>query len=391
MERLNPWLESKESILNEDNFLLLKKAATILRENVCEGERFPWHPLRCIRPFGGRPQDCGSVGIWNWDTAFHTIGVLHWDAELAKEQILGFIQYQLENGMFPDVIRGSGQIEDVSSKPPILAWSAAEIYKKTKDSDFVKKVYSKFVKNEEFWRNERFYNGMFFYGADMTKAPFEKLDQYIRWESGWDDSVRWDSPCSDYWPIDLNCYAVMMYRGLTVMARALGNETEAEVYEAREKILTENINKYLWNDDVKAYTDTNRFTGTPSSIMTPASFTPLYIEIATKEKAESMSRFAANKNKLYPGMPTVSYDDPEYSQKYWRGNTWLNVAYFAAKGLKNYGYTEIAEGIRKTILEWVKNDGEYVHENYNSKTGEGLFCDKFSWSCVFVIEFILNF
>lgn len=52
------------------------------------------------------------------------------------------------------------------------------------------------------------------------------------------------------------------------------------------------------------------------------------------------------RNKFYPGMPIVTYDDPEYSQKYWRGNTWLNVAYFAAKGLKNHGFKEIADGIK---------------------------------------------
>ncbi len=82
---------------------------------------------------------------------------------------------------------------------------------------------------------------------------------------------------------------------------------------------------------------------------------------------------------------------PAYSQDYWRGSTRLNVAYFAANGLKDYGYYKTAEGIRGTILSWVEHDGEFIHENYNSVTGEGLCNSKFSWSAVFVIEFILNF
>ena len=391
MEKLNCWLNEKQKVLSEKDFLLVKKAATILRNNVCEGEYFAWYPYRCICPFGGTPKVTPETGIWNWDSAFHAIGVLKWDPELAKEQILGFIQYQLPNGMFIDVIHANGQMADCSSKPPVLAWAAAEVYKETKDLNFLQKVYPKFVQNEEFWCRERFYKGLFRYGADMNKVPFDKVDLYVRWESGWDDSVRWDKPCSDYWSIDLNCFAVMMYRGISTMARALGYEADAMFYEKKEKTLIENINKYLWNDEIKAYVDTNRFTGEPSNVMTPASFTPLYIEIATQERAEYMSQFARDKNKFYPGMPTVAYDDPEYSQKYWRGNTWLNVAYFAAKGLKNYGFDKIADGIRDTILTWVENDGECIHENYNSTTGEGLFCSKFSWSCVFVMEFILNF
>ena len=89
-------------------------------------------------------------------------------------------------------------------------------------------------------------------------------------------------------------------------------------------------------------------------------------------------------------MPTVSFDNPEYSTDYWRGPTWLNVAYFAAKGLKNYGM-EAAEKIKASVLEMCAKDLEHIYENYNSKTGEGLCCDHFSWSSVFIIELILNF
>ena len=384
------WATKIKSDLTERELALLEKAKGIFTDNICYGENFPWYPYHCIKPFAYKKGDTGNEGIWNWDSTFHAIGALYFDDNLAKEQILGFVQYQCENGMLPDVMRATGKLEDVSSKPPVMAWAAGEVYKKTLDLEFVGEVYPRFKKNEEYWRNNRFYKGLFHYGADMSKAPFGELDLYIRWESGWDDSVRWDKPCSDYWPIDLNCFAVMMYRGLAVLADALGEKEDAEAYKEKEKTLTENINKYLWNDEIKCYVDMNRFSLEPSIVITPAAFTPLYIGIATKERAEYMSLFGKDKKKFYPGMPTVSYDDPEYSQKYWRGNTWLNVAYFAAKGLKNYGFDEIADGIRDTILGWVENDGDCVHENYNSTTGEGLFCPRFSWSCVFVIEFILN-
>ncbi len=390
MEKRNQWLQEQKDAITPREYAMLEKASAILQGNICEGEAFPWAPYRCIKPFGW-PDAAKGAGIWNWDSAFHALGVLHWDAALAKEQIVGFIRYQLDDGMYVDVVRADGKIEDCSSKPPVLAWAAAEIVKKDGDKEFAAEVYPSLAKNEAFWRTQRFYQGLFHYGANISKAPFAQLDQYVRWESGWDDSVRWDSPCADYWPIDLNCYGVMLYRGLQTLAASLGLEMDVALYKAREEELIANIRDRLWNDGAKIYADTNRFTGEPSAILTPASFMPLYIGIADKERAAYMARYGGDKAKFFPGMPTVAYDDPEYSQRYWRGNTWLNVAYFAAKGLKNYGYDAIADAIRDTILDWVERDGSCIHENYNSTTGEGLFCPKFSWSSVFVMEFILNF
>lgn len=125
-----------------------------------------------------------------------------------------------------------------------------------------------------------------------------------------------------------------------------------------------------------------------SDVLSPASFMPLFIKTASCERAKLANDVAAEK--FLPGMPTVSYDNPNFCNNYWRGPTWLNVAYFAAKGLKNYGF-DTADTIKNTILTWVENDGECIHENYNALTGEGLCAEKFSWSAVFVIEFILNF
>ena len=63
-----------------------------------------------------------------------------------------------------------------------------------------------------------------------------------------------------------------------------------------------------------------------------------------------MARLAADRKKFYPGMPTVTYDCPAYSTDYWRGQTWLNVAFFAVKGLENYGFTDVAGEIREFLL-----------------------------------------
>ena len=85
-----------------------------------------------------------------------------------------------------------------------------------------------------------------------------------------------------------------------------------------------------------------------------------------------------------------SFDNPQYSSDYWRGPTWLNVAYFAAKGHKNYNFY-VADKIKENILDMCYQNKDGIYENYDSITGRGLCCNHFSWSCVFIIEFILGF
>ena len=178
-----------------------------------------------------------------------------------------------------------------------------------------------------------------------------------------------------------------MYRALASMANVLG--LDSNIWTEKEKALIENIETRLWDEENQVYTDKHRKTGAYSKVYTPCSFLPLYVGFAPKDRAEAMHRIALKH--FMPGMPSVSYDDPAYSEDYWRGLCWLNIAYFAAKGLKDYGFTETADTIRDTILNWVEQDSDCIHENYESLKGGPRGAARFCWSCTFVLEFIYNF
>ena len=378
----NEWLENNRQ---EEYNGLLNLAYTTLMKNVYEDHGYLWSPYRCISP--GRalsPDGDGFRGIWNWDTAFHSVGVSRWNPELAREGLLGYMQFQKENGLFPDVIWEHGGISDAFSKPPVLAWACEIVYKREKNTEFLKKVYPMLVKNERYWVEHRCDRGLFFY--DSEDRGSEDYELHARYESGWDNAVRWDDGIVNKWAIDLNCFMVMTYRSLAFIAHELSCFEEEKSWMEKAKKLSVLINEKLWN--LEYYADTNRETGKSSRVLSPASFMPLYIGIASKEQAEKMAKIA--EENFQCKMPTVSFDNPEYSTDYWRGPTWLNVAYFAAKGLKNYDM-EVSEKIRASVLKMCAKDPEHIYENYNSKTGEGLCCNHFSWSCVFIIEFILNF
>lgn len=69
---------------------------------------------------------------------------------------------------------------------------------------------------------------------------------------------------------------------------------------------------------------------------------------------------------------------------------WLNVAYFAIKGLYYYGYDRTAQDIRGTILDWCEQNADYLYEYYDSRSGKGLGAKQFGWAATFVIKLILN-
>lgn len=377
----NEWLAPYEKTLSPRDAALLSEAYDVLSENTFCGD-YPWGNARVISPWRGR-----NAGIWNWDSVFHAMTVCRFDGALAKSCIDTFAAFQKADGMLPDVIYHNGVFEDNYSKPPVFAFGVLRVYERTGDRDFLARNYARAVRYEGFWRRDRFDRGLFFYAAQ----EHPEKDDYLhpRWESGWDNSPRWDVwPIVELWPIDLNCYMVLYYRALGEMAALLGDD--ASVWHAREESLVRAIEENLFDGQTGAYLDRNRKTGAFSPKLSPASFMPLFVKIAPRERAAAMAKLATDREKFYPGMPTIAYDDAGYDGDYWRGPTWLNVAFFAIKGLYQYGYTDTANEMRTYLLDLAHRHLPNIHENYDTKKGVGCSCARFSWSACFLIEFILD-
>ncbi len=371
------WLKSCESYGWTE---LLERAYDNIMANEAKGD-VPWKPYRAFRP--GR--EAWFKGIWNWDSAFHAMCISRWDSELAKDSVLSIMKYQKQDGMYPDVINLDGSVLAISSKPPVMATYALLTYQRNGDKDFLRECFHSLYKNLVFWETERQADGLFFYDADTDDA--ERKDEYVRWESGWDDSVRWDVGIEKLYPIDLQCYMIMFYRAMDEMARLLG--VNQKKWKQKGETLAQKVNAYFYDKENGVYVDIFKKDNKYSSIYSPASFMPLYIGIASQEQANALAQFA--KAHFYPAMPTVAYDDPAYIGDYWRGHTWLNVAYFAIKGLKDYGFIELANEMRNTLLTYADKNKDGIYEKYDADTGEGKGCPCFSWSSAFIIEFILNF
>ncbi|MBO5222648.1 MAG: hypothetical protein J6C26_10080 [Clostridia bacterium] len=393
------WLKKYEGTVSARDYRLLDKASRILMQNVVpQEENSLWNPYRGICPSYTKKQTKNGLatcfpGIWNWDSAFHMVGVSRFDAELAQEQMEAFFLFQKEDGMLPDVIftpERDNRIMDQYGKPPVWAWAMERMDRNCPDDRFLKKMYPKLVLNENFWRTQRFReeDGLFFYS---TSEQGKMRLTYIGWESGLDDSIRFDDGAIEYmYPLDLNCFMISFYKSMQYLALRQNLTEDAEKWAAREKELTARVQQVMWCEEDQCFWDWNFKEKDFARVLTPAAFMPLWVGIATPAQAAALEALAADKEKLYPCMPTVSKDHPKMNPTgYWRGSVWMNVAYFAIKGLYDYGFRSTSMGIRDTLLRWMDED-ETIHENYNPLTGEGKCAPNFSWSCVFAMEMILE-
>lgn len=325
-------------------------------------------------------------GVWNWDSMFHAVAVSKWNRELALEQIRYFTDRQAKNGMYCDCFLFNRQVGDRHSKPPLVAWALSEILKDDKTIAYLDQFYGNIKNNLKFWENFRTEDGLFKYGAEMS------CDLYVqdcKNESGWDNSVRWDCGAENVWAIDLNSYIALTYKIMSDFAKHLGLHSESEEFKAKYIDLGKKINERLWCEELGAYCDYNFLEQGFTGVISPASFFPLFAGVADNDKAETMSKMMKDNYKFYPLLPTVSYDCVKYSSNdYWRGPTWLNVAYFALKGLKKYGYIELYNEYKDRLLNMCDKEKRGIFEYYDSKSGKGLGAKQFGWSAAFILQFI---
>ncbi len=410
------WLARQKEQVSPEEYALLARAQATLLGNIGDpndilagggcggrgpedrGKPLPWNPRRGIYPSPFKYR-----GVWSWDGQFHAVAVARWDPELAREQFQIILDQQQESGLLPDVVMETGEVVKDFGKPPVLPWAMVRVDRIVRGLDpsdtqagaskpdekeiaanlkFLESTYPQLIAYEKHLMANRGgrEDGLFHYAGPIPN-----------FESGWDNSVRWDQGCDNLWAIDFNCYMVMMYESMAYIAERVGRKEDVAMWQKRAREVAERINDTLWNETAGAYMDRNRQTREFTGVLSPASFMPLYVKIASPERAARMAKLAADPQKFFPGMPAVSYDHPEYrSSEYWRGPTWVNVAYFALKGLKQYGHDRVADDCRKTILEWCSKNPDHLWEYYDSKSGKGLGAPQYGWTGTFVIELILN-
>jgi len=140
-----------------------------------------------------------------------------------------------------------------------------------------------------------------------------------------------------------------------------------------------------WDDTDQFYYSRNSLTGELIKKPGIAGLLPLYSDDSVASRhPELISRMKSWLAAVEVGVPSFEPGRPEFeSKRYWRGPVWLVVNWMLLDGLKNNGYSELAESIRRSSVDIVAKSG--FHEYFDPLSGEGLGGTDFSWTAAMVL------
>ncbi len=346
----------------------------------------------------------GFYGFWSWDSWKQAVALVRFNPELAKSNLHSMFQYQDEMGMVADCVYFDPKENNWrDTKAPLASWAVLEIYKETKDLDFVKEMYPKLVKYHAWWYKYRDHdkNGLCEYGStDGTLIA-------AKWESGMDNAVRFDDSKmlknnQDSWSmnqesVDLNAYLQAEKSDLAELANLIGNSNEAKIYKQDADKLKQRISSEFWDEKTGFFYDREIETGKLLTVQQgPEGWIPLYTGIASKKQAKKVVSILMDSTKFATKVPfpTLVADHEKFNplKGYWRGPVWLDQAYFGIKALEKYGYEKEADQLSQKLLENAEGllKDAPIRENYHPISGEGLNANHFSWSAAHYLMLITD-
>ncbi len=357
------------------------KAASILKVNIES-------PQGVFRQRWTTPDRWPHRHLWLWDSCFHALAYTFIDKKLAEDSLLSVIDTQQKGGFIPHIGRPDGNFSNIT-QPPLLSWASYKVYQQTKNKAFLRKMYPK-LKAYLFWclRNrDKNHNGL---------QEWARSD-----ESGMDNSSRFNSGCS-FDALDFSSILANDLSCLYSISREIGN-VESKLKRNEQKI-NKKIQQYLWNKKEGFFFD-RYFNGTFSRSKTACGFLPLFSGSATEQQAEHLIQHLLAKNEFHTPfpVPSESIDSPTFDNNMWRGPVWLNYNYFIIEGLKQYGFNDIAETLRRKTLreveKWYRKEGT-IFEFYDPFGKLSPRCiprkdtygaiKEFGWSAALYIVLFLN-
>ncbi|CAM4106861.1 amylo-alpha-1,6-glucosidase [Zobellia nedashkovskayae] len=174
-----------------------------------------------------------------------------------------------------------------------------------------------------------------------------------------------------------------------------GNEDKIAYLRKNQERSIAAFNQKLWDKELGAYVHYDMRNDKPIRHVSSSSFSPLFAGIPNKERAEvlvntMMDRFGGDDKYLCASFDPT--DDRFNPRKYWRGPVWINMNWMLYRGLKEYGYKEIAARVKNDSIELVERDGFFEYFDCRKATGEeirkGYGGDNFSWTAALIIDLL---
>lgn len=269
-----------------------------------------------------------------------------------------------------------------TTSAPFFSWINLEIYKVSKDREFLKDAYtsgSRYVnwleKNRDTDKDGTFEWGP--YGLIENVRDWYNVIFQVSEERHLDidkEDISDELEC-----LDLSLMIVKEMRSLSVMADELGKEKDARKWKKKADKITSLINERMWDEETGFYYHVDkknhsfRFMGRDLKRPEIIGFLPLWAEAAPKDRADRIIQKLTDPAQFWRkyGVPTLSAADSFYNPNVdycckWNGPVWLLWDYMVFEGLLNYGYTDIARELGKKMVLAVKTQLSLNHNYWES-------------------------
>ncbi len=310
--------------------------------------------------------------LYYWDTYFTNIGlILDNHTDWARENVDNLLFSLNHFGCVPNYTGKNGA--EYNSQPPLLCLMIKDIYRKTKDVNWLKTAVEGLEKEYNFWMTKRITNiGLNQFGCNATCE--ERLIDYYNYvctrvelpkdisvkekieiaknfvaeaESGEDFTPRYaNHNALDYAQIDINShlYGVEDYLSDYFKEKA---QAKSSYYLSQKQKRLELIEKYCYEQKTGLYYDYDHKKGASSGRICAACFLPYFYGYA---KDGSGLKILWERLKTKSGVVACE-DTGDYTYQWGYPNIWSPHQYFAYIALKNYGYNEQAEQLRNGYMK----------------------------------------
>lgn len=181
------------------------------------------------------------------------------------------------------------------------------------------------------------------------------LDLRAGAESGWDFSSRWfrdpddiqSIHTTDMVAVDLNCLLYHLEQTIAEAYTLIMQPLLARRFRQAAEKRAESIRKYFWDEKQQFFCDFDVRLGRSTGRLTLAGVFPLYARVATNEQAAAVAAKLEKEFLKKGGLVTTLINN---GQQWDAPNGWAPLQWVAIQGLREYGYFELADKIKKRWL-----------------------------------------